>query len=33
MKQELVKSTILRRDASISDEGFFEHISTIFLLP
>ena len=30
---KLIKSTILSRDASIDDEGFFEHISTIFLLP
>ena len=29
----LIKSTILRRDASISDEGFFEHVYGIFLLP
>ena len=29
----LIRSTILRRDASISDEGFFEHASSLFLLP
>ena len=29
----LIKDTILRRDASISDEGFFEHVFGLFLLP
>ena len=30
---KLIKDTILRRDASLPDDGFFEHVSTIFLLP
>ena len=30
---KLIKDKILRRNASLPDDGFFEHVPTIFLLP